>query len=80
MRAHTSVYIIEEVTHAHAQNALLDWFTSSPGLGVAPRPLNEMCWLRIRLLTFVILRAGLTIVSLVSPVTVCCRRVRLTEI
>ena len=40
MRALVFVYIIEEVTHAHVQNAPLEWFLSTPGLGVMPRPLS----------------------------------------
>ena len=35
------VYIIEEVAHTHAQNASLEWFWSTPGLGVVPRLLRE---------------------------------------
>ena len=35
MRALLFVYIIEDVAHAHAQNAPLEWFSSTPGLGVA---------------------------------------------
>ena len=37
MRALVLVYIIEEVAHAHAQNAPLEWFSSTPGLGVVPK-------------------------------------------
>ena len=48
MRALIFVYIIEKVAHAHAQNALLEWFWSTSGLGVVSRLLGEICWLRIR--------------------------------
>ena len=34
MRALIFVYIIEEVTQAHAQNAPLEWFSSTFGLGI----------------------------------------------
>ena len=34
-RAVIFAYVIEEVAHAHAQNAPLKWFSSTPGLGVA---------------------------------------------
>ena len=37
-----------------AQNAPLEWFSSTPGLGVMPRLLSEICWLCIRWSTFVI--------------------------
>ena len=46
MRALIFVYIIN--IHAHAQNAPFDWLLSSPGLGVVPRLLSEICWLHIR--------------------------------
>ena len=45
MGALVFVYIIEEVAHAHAQNAPLEWLLSIPGLGVVPRPLSKICWL-----------------------------------
>ena len=41
-------YIIEEVAHAHVQNAPLEWFLSTPGLGVMPRLLREICWLLVQ--------------------------------
>ena len=47
MRAPIFVYIIEEVAHAHAQNAPLEWFSATPGLGVMPRLLSKNCWLLI---------------------------------
>ena len=31
MRALVFVYIIQEVSHAHVQNASLEWFSSTPG-------------------------------------------------
>ena len=37
MRALVFVYIIENVAHAHAQNAHIERFSSTPGLGVVPR-------------------------------------------
>ena len=40
--------IIEEVAHANAQNAPLEWFSSASGQAVMPRLLSEICWLRIR--------------------------------
>ena len=44
MRAPVFVYIIVEF--AHAQKAPLEWFSSTPGLGVVPiMLLNEICWL-----------------------------------
>ena len=42
MRALTFVYIIEKVARAHAQNAHLEWFLSTPGLGVVPWLLSDM--------------------------------------
>ena len=44
-RAIIFVYIIEEVAHAYAQNAPLEWFSSTPGLGVMTRLFSEICWL-----------------------------------
>ena len=41
------VYIIEEVAHAHVQNAPFELLMSRTGLGVVPRLLSEICWLRI---------------------------------
>ena len=41
MRAMVFVYIIEEVAHANVHNAPLEWFSSAPGQGVAPRLLSE---------------------------------------
>ena len=46
MRTHAFVYFIEEVAYAHAQNAPLKWFLSIPWLGVVPRLLSEIFWLR----------------------------------
>ena len=43
VRALIFVYIIEEVAHAHVQNALLERFSSTHGLGVMRRLLNEIC-------------------------------------
>ena len=43
MRAVVFVYIIGEVAHAHAQNTALRGFSSTPGLGVMPRLLREIC-------------------------------------
>ena len=40
MRALIFVYIIEEVAHAHVQYAPLEWFSSTPGLGVVPQLLR----------------------------------------
>ena len=42
MRALIYVYITEEVAHAHAKNAPLEWFSSTPRLGVV-----LIVWLRI---------------------------------
>ena len=42
------VYIIEEVAHAHVQNVPLEWFSSIPAIGVVPRLLSQICWLRVR--------------------------------
>ena len=39
------VYIIGEVAHAHAQNAPIEWFLSTSGLGVVPRLLSAVLWL-----------------------------------
>ena len=37
------MYIIEQVAHAHAPNNVpLEWFSSTPGLGVMPRLLSEL--------------------------------------
>ena len=47
MRALVFVKIVEEVAHTHAPNAPLEWFSSTPGLGVMLRLLSEICWLRI---------------------------------
>ena len=54
MRALIFVYIIEEVAHAHAQNAPLEWFLSTPGLGVVPGLLSRICWLHIRYSIFMV--------------------------
>ena len=35
LRALVFVYIIEQVAHAHSKNTPLEWFSSTPGLGVA---------------------------------------------
>ena len=48
MRAIAFVNIIEEVAHAHVQNAPLEWFLSTTRLGVVPRPLSENGRLCIR--------------------------------
>ena len=47
MRAFIFDYIKQEVAHAHAQNAPLEWFSSTPGLGAVPRMLSQICWLHI---------------------------------
>ena len=52
MRALGFVYIIEKVAHAHAQNAPHEC-VSTPWLEAVPGLLSEICWLRIRCLTFV---------------------------
>ena len=54
MRAVVFVYIIKEVAHTHVQNSPLEWFSSTPGLGVVTRLLSEICWLRIRWSIFLI--------------------------
>ena len=54
MRAIMFVYIIE-AAHTDAQNASVEWFWSTIGLGVMPRPISKICWLCIRLSTFVVL-------------------------
>ena len=41
-------YIKEEGAHAHAQNAPLEWFSATPGLGVMQRLLSKIWWLCIR--------------------------------
>ena len=49
MTALVFVYIMEVVSLAHAQNTPLEWFLSTPGLGVVLRLLlSEICWLHIR--------------------------------
>ena len=53
MRTIVFVYIIKEVAQAHAHNAPLEWFSSTPGQVVIPRLLSEICWLCIRELTLV---------------------------
>ena len=40
IRTFVLIYIIEKVADAHAQNTTLEWFSSSPGLGVEPRRLS----------------------------------------
>ena len=47
MRALIFVYIIEEFAHAHVNIIPLEWFSSTPGPGVVPRLLSEICWLCI---------------------------------
>ena len=46
--SHVCFHNIEEVAHAHVQNAPLEWFSSTPGLGVVLRLQSEICWLRIQ--------------------------------
>ena len=48
MRDVVFVYIIEKVAHAYEHTAPIEWFSSTPGLGVVPRLLSEICWLRIQ--------------------------------
>ena len=55
MRALVFIYMIEEVAHAHAQNAPLEWFPSTPGLGIVLRLLNKVCWLCIQRSTFMVM-------------------------
>ena len=45
MRGLVFDYIVEKIAHANAQNAPLELFWSTPGLGVVQRLLSEVCWL-----------------------------------
>ena len=47
MRALIFAYIIEEVAYLHAQNAPLEWFSSTSQLEIVPRLLSKICWLCI---------------------------------
>ena len=71
MRALIFVYIIEEVTHAHAQTAPHEWFLSIPGLEVMPRLLSEIGILFVSTYTtgylyFKVVRKGLCVFHVLS--------------
>ena len=41
-RALVFVYILVEGAHAHVQKVPLEWFLSTPGLGVVPRLMSKI--------------------------------------
>ena len=60
------VFVIEEVAHAHVQNAPLEGFLSMLGLGVMLWLLSEICWLRIRIFVITYKQCDTCVVYLVK--------------